>query len=454
MRRLALPFVFAILVIDAIVASLLYPVFPRFTTGLHLPQLWYGVAMFAFSLAQFISAPALGALSDRRGRRPVFRLAAIGTFLSMILLLPVRFVLFLGNRAMDGTTNGLYAVMKSAIVDLSPEEDVQRNVGLSATISYVGLLFGPAVATGVLWLADRQGWGEVRSLIIAGMVFAAVNIVLSMSIPETKRSMEPGSNNQNNENNQNQNNNGEVLVDPVTGISFHPMHSIPGPRAPTSSVRAVLNEILPRTMIRRLRDVQKKSPNLALFLTLEALFALCTGYYTYFGIFVAEGPLRLTSGDISLLFLYFAVIGIISNTIFFARLASRVKPIPTLKFMFTCGIVVMILYAGVGARLWFLYVVLTIDMATVSLAPGLIEGLIGIETDEAVRGEVFGLAQGLQSLMGLASIGIYTLASLIDLRLPFLLFALPLVGALILTPRIRAVSKPHLSDTVVSKTST
>jgi MFS transporter, DHA1 family, tetracycline resistance protein len=434
MRRLALPFVFAILVIDAVVASLLYPVFPRFTEGLRRPQLWYGVAMFLFSFAQFISAPALGALSDRRGRQPVFRLAAIGTFASMILLLPIRYVFFLGNRAMDGTTNGLYAVMKSAIVDLSPDEDVQRNVGLSTTISYVGLLLGPAVATGVLWFADREGWGEVRSLIIAGMVFAAINIVLSVSIPETKRTLEAGSTNTNS----------ELALDPITGIHFH---QTPNFATPISSWRVALNEILPSTMIRRLRKIQRLTPNLALLLTLEALFALCTGYYTYFGIFAAEGPLRLKSADISLLFLYFAIIGIISNTVFFARFASRINPIPTLKLMFGSGIFVMILYAGVGDRLWFLYVVLTIDMITVSLAPGLIEGLIGVETDEAVRGEVFGLAQGLQSFMGLASIGVYTVASLIDLRLPFLLFALPLVGALALTPRLRPVTKPRPTDT-------
>jgi hypothetical protein len=63
--------------------------------------------------------------------------------------------------------------------------------------------------------------------------------------------------------------------------------------------------------------------------------------------------------------------------------------------------------------------VLTVDVLTLSLAPGMIEGLIGVESDESHRGEVFGVSQGLGSLAGLASIASYTLLSFIDLRLPF-----------------------------------
>ncbi len=404
MRRFALPSIFAILVIDEVIGSLLYPVFPCYTQGLRLPQLWYGLAMFAFSFAQFLAAPALGALSDRKGRRPIFRLAAVGTFLSMILLLPVRYLPFFANRAADGTTNGLYAVVKSAIVDLSPEEDVQRNVGLSASISYVGYILGPAVAAGILWLANAQGWGEVRSLIIAGMIFALINIALSSAVPETR----PGT----------------VAAENAL-IAAVPL-----------SIRHALREVSPFTMWQRLQRVQRAVPHLAALLGLNALFALCTGYYTYFGIYVAEGPLKLDSGAISLLFLYFAALGLVSNTVFFSKVVERVKPVPTLRLMFALGIVVMVMYALVGGRLWFLYATLTVDMLTISLAPGLIEGMIGVEADQEVLGEVFGLSQGLQSLFGLLSIAVYTGASLIDLRLPFLLFAIPLVVALVLVPRI------------------
>jgi MFS transporter, DHA1 family, tetracycline resistance protein len=415
MRRFALPSIFAILVLDEVVASLLYPVFPRYTDGMKVPQLWYGLAMFVFSFAQFLAAPALGALSDRKGRRPIFRLAAIGTFLSMILLLPVRYLPFFANRAADGTTNGLYAVVKSAIVDLSPEEDVQRNVGLSASVTYVGYLLGPAVAAGILWLANTQGWGEVQSLVLAGMIFALINIALSTAIPETR----PGS---------------QAQVDRSstdTGATASSGNS--------QSIRQVLAEVSPITMLRRLQRLNSSSPNLAALLGLSALFALCTGYYTYFGIFVAEGPMKLQSRDISLLFLYFAALGFVSNTVFFSRIAERVKPVPTLRVMYACGVIVMLMYAAFGGRLWTLYLTLTVDMLTVSLAPGIVEGMIGGEADEDQRGEVFGLAQGLQSLFGLLSIAVYTVASLADLRLPFLLFALPLIAAFVVVPRISSL---------------
>jgi MFS transporter, DHA1 family, tetracycline resistance protein len=169
---------------------------------------------------------------------------------------------------------------------------------------------------------------------------------------------------------------------------------------------------------------------------LQALFALCTGYYTYFAIFVAEGPLQLGGQQISLLFLYFAGLGLVSNTLFFGKIAERINTKRALRAMFGTGVFVMLLYAVSGPRLWFVYFTLTIDMLTISLAPGLVEGMIGNEADEDSVGEVFGLAQGLASLLGLLSIGLYTATSIIDLRLPFVVFAIPLVMAWFLVARL------------------
>jgi hypothetical protein len=58
------------------------------------------------------------------------------------------------------------------------------------------------------------------------------------------------------------------------------------------------------------------------------------------------------------------------------------------------------------------------------------------QADEDSVGEVFGLAQGLASLLGLLSIGLYTATSIIDLRLPFVVFAIPLVMAWFLVARL------------------
>ncbi len=178
--------VFAILAVDAIVGSLLYPIWPRFAEATSNPTIWLGVSFTLFALMQFLAAPVLGLWSDAHGRRPVFRLAAVGTLLAMLLALPLRLWPFLGNRVLDGTTNGLYAVSKSAVVDLSPPERIQRNVGLMATLTYAGFILGPGVAALVLWVADGAGWSGPRSLVVAGLAFAAVNLLLSFRLPETR----------------------------------------------------------------------------------------------------------------------------------------------------------------------------------------------------------------------------------------------------------------------------
>jgi MFS transporter, DHA1 family, tetracycline resistance protein len=407
--RLALPFVFAILIVDAVIASLIYPVYSQFTRSLANPELWFGVAMLTFSAFQLVSAPILGALSDRVGRAPVFRLAAIGTFVAGLFLVPIRFVPFVANRAIDGTTNGLYGVAKSAITDLSDPDDVQRNVGLSTTVSYLGLLLGPGVASLVLWFARVQGWDSTRSLVVAGLVFAGVNVVLSLALPETRP---PG-----------------ARADAGTGV----MSGTDGLRGevsvgPTSIVGA-LRASSPIETWHRFRTLRHELPEVAAVIEVAAMLALCTGYYSYFAIFVARGPLQLDPQAVAIAFLYFAAVGIVANTVFFARIAKRLPTVPTLQFLFLVGIVSLVLYATSDDNLWWLYFALTIDMLSLSLAPGLVEGLIGSLAPEERRGEVFGVAQGLGSLMSVLSIVVYTVTSLIDLRLPFVFFAIPLVVA-------------------------
>jgi MFS transporter, DHA1 family, tetracycline resistance protein len=158
-------------------------------------------------------------------------------------------------------------------------------------------------------------------------------------------------------------------------------------------------------------------------------------------VYVARGPLKLNPEKISILFFYFALVGIVSNTVFFGKIVKHIDTLRTLKVLLIIGIPVMISYAAVGDRLWMLYVALTFDMLTLALVPGLLEGLIGQQASEETRGEVFGLNQGLQSLSGLTAIGIYTVTSLIDIRLPFAMFALPLLACIVIVRQVQANTK-------------
>ena len=74
-RQAAMPFIMITVLIDMVSIGLIVPVLPAlvgsFTTSQTEQAWWYGAVTFAFSIANFISSPILGALSDRFGRRPV-----------------------------------------------------------------------------------------------------------------------------------------------------------------------------------------------------------------------------------------------------------------------------------------------------------------------------------------------------------------------------------------------
>jgi MFS transporter, DHA1 family, tetracycline resistance protein len=405
-RRRVTWLIFAILIIDGIIGSLVYPVLPDFVRGTSRPELYFGLATVVFATMQMLFAPILGRLSDIHGRSPIFRLAAIGTAVSMLLLLPVSVPLLLLNRFSDGATNGLYAVVKSAVVDVSPPEDVQRNVGLSVSLSYIGFILGPGLAAGVLLIAEWSDWNSTRSLVVAGIGFALINVALSFRLPETRRSAQHDE------------------AGASTNAQF--------------SVLSVVREASPLKIARQVAVLRRNRPQLALLLALNALVTFSIGYYSYFVIFVAESPIRVDGQGIAVMFLYFAVLGLIANTLFFSRVLSRIPPLPTMQVLLALGALCVLGYGLFsGTSIVALYVLLTIDMLTLSLVPALMEGFIGKTAEEAERGEIFGLSQGVASLMGVLAAVLATGLSALDLRFPFVAFSLAAAAALVLSFKVK-----------------
>ena len=81
-RAAAMPFILMAALIDMISIGIIIPVLPALVgsfTGSQVDQaLWYGVATFTFSIANFFGSPVLGALSDSFGRRPVLLIGFCG----------------------------------------------------------------------------------------------------------------------------------------------------------------------------------------------------------------------------------------------------------------------------------------------------------------------------------------------------------------------------------------
>ena len=104
----------------------------------------------SYSGAAFLAAPALGALSDRFGRRPVLILSVLGSALGYLLFGAAHAIwMLICGRLIDGFTAGNFSAAFAALSDCTKPEDRGRNFGYMGASVGAGFIAGPAIG-GVL----------------------------------------------------------------------------------------------------------------------------------------------------------------------------------------------------------------------------------------------------------------------------------------------------------------
>ena len=389
-RRLLL--IYAIIFVDIVVGSAVAPVLPTFVKDHDHPELWLALGTGLFLGVQVVSAPLLGKLSDGYGRRPIFIISAIGTLLANSLLLPVRLGFYLVNRVSDGLTNGMYATVRSAITDISPPDKLFKNLGIEGAILSLGFVIGPGVSGLLLTVFDVvKPEQQARAVILMAIILSVVNVGLSLLLRETKQT-------------------------PVVPVSLTELKA--------ESQRAVAVA----TLWHRLTTKDAQSPGLQQLVLMQVALTLSTGYYFYFVTFISFGAMHMDARQISYFFMYFGFLSVIINYVFYTRFADRINQRRTIVWLAGLSVPILAGYGLVGTSVVSLYVLVTIDCLTISLIQGLIEGLMARHTTDTDRGEIFGLNQAMQGLASIITTFIFGGLSLLDLRLPFLWFAL-CVGA-------------------------
>ena len=118
--------------------------------------LWVGLVMTAYPMAQFLSAPLWGGLSDRIGRRPILMIGLVGNTVCFALfgLAPTLFIAILA-RFLAGFFNGNIAVARAYIGDISRPEQMASRMGLIGASFGLGFTFGPFIGGELSAPAER-----------------------------------------------------------------------------------------------------------------------------------------------------------------------------------------------------------------------------------------------------------------------------------------------------------
>jgi DHA1 family tetracycline resistance protein-like MFS transporter len=189
-RRPATVFILAAILLDILGIGLIIPVLPRLVGELagsrDAQTWWYGALVISYGAMQFLCAPALGALSDRVGRRPVL-LAGIGGLAVMFLVpaLTSSLWVLLASRIVGGMFAANLAVAQAYIADVTPPDKRAAAFGKLGAVFGLGFMLGPALG-GVLAEAS------LRLPFFVAAALAAVNflyglLVLPESVPHERR---------------------------------------------------------------------------------------------------------------------------------------------------------------------------------------------------------------------------------------------------------------------------
>ena len=163
--------------------GIIMPVFPRRLAEMGAGVEILGLMTMAFMLAQFISAPLMGSLADRFGRKPII-LLSLAAFAAANLgyLLVSSVEAFILVRALQGALSaGLYPAAMAMVGDLFPQEERARWVGVVSASYMAGFIFGPAIGG---FMYDAFGFGApfTISAVVASLGFVTVVVL----VPETR----------------------------------------------------------------------------------------------------------------------------------------------------------------------------------------------------------------------------------------------------------------------------
>jgi MFS transporter, DHA1 family, tetracycline resistance protein len=145
-QKRALSTIFLVVFIDLLGFGIVLPLLPYIAERYQANAFQIGLLAATYSLFQFLSAPILGRLSDRYGRKKLLIVSQIGSVLGYLILgfahtLPLLFL----SRVIDGATGGNISIAQAYIADVTTPKTRAKGMGLIGAAFGLGFAIGPAL---------------------------------------------------------------------------------------------------------------------------------------------------------------------------------------------------------------------------------------------------------------------------------------------------------------------
>ena len=172
--------VFLISFTEVLGFSMVLPLIPFLGLELGLTPSQIGLIISVFSICQIFASPITGKLSDHFGRKPLFILSQISTFIGFIFLgFATTVIILIVARLIDGLLGSNMTVSQAYISDITEPKHRTRVFGYSSGVFGAGLIFGPFIG-GILSTINYS----VPMFFAAAITLISIALVI-LFLPET-----------------------------------------------------------------------------------------------------------------------------------------------------------------------------------------------------------------------------------------------------------------------------
>jgi MFS transporter, DHA1 family, tetracycline resistance protein len=190
-RQPGLPFILVTVFLDTLSFGFVIPILPALvatmTPDKQSQAHWYGLLLGSFGLAQFFSAPLLGAISDRFGRRPVLLVSIFGIGLNFFITAISPWLwLLLVSRLIGGASGAAFTVAGAYVADVTLKEARSRSLGVLGAMFGLGFICGPVLGGLLSSYGLRLPYFAATGFCLLNWVYGF--FVLPESLPKSRRS--------------------------------------------------------------------------------------------------------------------------------------------------------------------------------------------------------------------------------------------------------------------------
>ena len=176
---------FFVVFVELVGFGVIIPLLPFYGEHFNASPAVVGLLMASYSLAQFITAPLWGHLSDRIGRRPVLLASLAGAAASYVALAFAGqlWVLFAARIFGGGMAGGIAAAFAYA-ADISTPAHRAKAMGVVGAAFSIGFIFGPAIG-GILAGSEPATADFTSPALVACALSTAAFLLTLFVLPES-----------------------------------------------------------------------------------------------------------------------------------------------------------------------------------------------------------------------------------------------------------------------------